>query len=104
MVPVSNDCSELLKELVLKVRSIMLLSKNMIKKGRNRETAIGCKLCGKEGQGNAIRGHIGVKHLVGVSLPCNKCKKTFRSTAIMKFKAKHSDEAGIVRHYKSIQG
>ena len=39
-----------------------------------------CKVCGKEtNHGNTMRKHIEANHLEGVSVPCNQCKKTFRS-------------------------
>ena len=38
-----------------------------------------CKPCGKEGQSMAIRDHIEAYHLEGLALPCNNCKRTFRS-------------------------
>ena len=38
-----------------------------------------CKVCGKEGQGNAIKDHVEANHLEGIVIPCNLCDKTFRS-------------------------
>ena len=37
-----------------------------------------CKVCGKEGKGNAIKDHIEAHHLEGIVLPCDQCEKTFR--------------------------
>ena len=94
---ISNDYSELLKELDLKEKSIIFKSKNMIYKGKqNRETASICKLCGKEGQWNAIRDHIEVKYLEGVFLPCNICGKKFGSRSAMRY---HKSERNTCSHY-----
>ena len=43
-----------------------------------------CKVCGKEGTGNNIKGHIERNHLEGVSMPCNICDKTFVSRNSLK--------------------
>ena len=37
-----------------------------------------CRVCGKEGAGNAIKDHIEANHLEGIVLPYDQCKKTFR--------------------------
>ena len=71
--------SEGLKELDARVKSMMTKSQNMIQSGKWRKTAEICKVCGKEGNPQAIKDHIEAKHLEGVSLPCNNCGKTFRS-------------------------
>ena len=70
-----------LQELDAKVKSLMELSENRASNGRQPYV---CKVCGKEGQWVAIRDHIEVKHLEGVTLPCNTCGKTFRSRAILR--------------------
>ena len=36
-----------------------------------------CKVCGKEGTGTNIKGHIETNHLQGVSIPCNFCDEMF---------------------------
>ena len=52
-----------------------------------------CKVCGKEGKGNAIKDHIEANHLDGIIIPCNICQKTFRSrNSFRKHKAQHQDE------------
>ena len=69
-----------------KVKSMMERSQNMITTGHKRAngtpkrgTALICKVCGKEGQSNAIRDHIEANHLEGISIPCDDCEKTFSS-------------------------
>ena len=79
------------KELDEKVKSMMEKSSNRIKGGR--EFAKVCKMCGKEGEGIAIRDHIEANHLEGVSLPCNVCGKVFRSRAILR---KHNCDSNRV--------
>ena len=39
-----------------------------------------CRVCGKEGAGNAIKDHIEANHMEGkgIVLPCDQCEKTFR--------------------------
>lgn len=43
-----------------------------------------CKVCGKEGSGQSIKGHIETNHLQGVSIPCNFCEQTFVSRNSLK--------------------
>ena len=38
-----------------------------------------CHVCEKEGVRNVIKEHIEANHLEGLSIPCNRCEKTFRS-------------------------
>ena len=58
------------------VKSMMETSQNI---SIGEQTVKICKHCGKEGQSMAIRDHIEAYHLEGVALPCNNCKRTFRS-------------------------
>jgi len=58
------------------VKSMMTKSGHTWSNGR---LAYSCSVCGKEGQGNAIKDHIEANHLEGVSIPCNFCERTFRS-------------------------
>ena len=60
-----------------KVKLMMEKSQNLIPSGKKRADI--CKVCGKEGEGIAIRDHIELKHLAGVSLPCNTCGNTFKT-------------------------
>ena len=70
---------EYLKELDAQVKSMMEKSQNIVRHGKQKRTAEICKVCGKEGAPEAIKDHIEANHLVGVSLPCDHCEKTFRS-------------------------
>ena len=79
---IPNYASEDLKEVDKKVKSLMELSAKFISNGK--EKARICKVCGKEGERKAIRDHIEVNHLEGISLPCNLCDKTFRSRQRMR--------------------
>ena len=79
---IPNYASEDLKEVDKKVKSMMELSSKFISNGK--EKARICKVCGKEGERKAIRDHIEVNHLEGISLPCNLCDKTFRSRQRMR--------------------
>jgi len=67
-----------IEDLEAKVKSMMTKSQN---KSSSGSFALMCTVCGKEGQGIAIKDHIEANHLEGVSLPCNFCEKTFRSRA-----------------------
>ena len=72
-------------ELYEQVRTMMEKSRKMIQNGISngkvkQKRAFLCKVCGKEGAKQAIVDHIELHHLEGVSLPCNNCQKTFRST------------------------
>ena len=60
-----------------KVKLMMEKSQNLIPSGKKRADI--CKVCGKEGEGIAIRDHIESKHLEGISLPCNTCGNTFKT-------------------------
>ena len=66
-----------LEELEERVRSMMEKSQNKYASGH--QLADRCKVCGKEGKGNAIKDHIEANHLEGIIIPCNFCEKTFRS-------------------------
>ena len=76
-IAIPNFVSGDLQELDEKVKSMMEISPNLIPSGKERAKI--CKVCGKEGQSMAIRDHIEANHLEGVSLPCNACRKEFRS-------------------------
>merc|ERR1719222_1305948 len=76
-IALSNFVSGDIQELDEKVKSMMEVSQNFIPNGRERAKI--CKMCGKEGQAKTIRDHIEANHLEGVSLPCNTCKKSFRT-------------------------
>ena len=65
------------EELEERVRSMMEESQNTLANGLQK--AHTCKVCGKEGKGNAIKDHIEANHLEGIVIPCNLCNRTFRS-------------------------
>ena len=75
-VALSRHFSGDLEELEERVRSMMEKSRNNYADGHQK--ADRCKVCGKEGKGNAIKNHIEANHLGGIVLPCNQCEKTFR--------------------------
>ena len=83
VIAVSNQFSGDLQALDEKVKSMMEKSQNMIQYGRQangkprQETALICKMCGKEGLSQPIRDHIEANHLEGISIPCDYCDKTF---------------------------
>ena len=66
------------QDLEEKVKSMMEKSQNTL---AHRPSIIAyiCKVCGKEGQCNAIKDHIEANHLEGIAISCNLCNKIFRS-------------------------
>ena len=78
-IAIPNFVSGDLQELDEKVKSLMEKTTKQIPNGTSHAYVYICKVCGKEGQGIAIRDHIEGNHLEGVSLPCNVCGKVFRS-------------------------
>ena len=80
-ISVQNFISEDLQELDAKVKSLMDKSQNISSSGSRAST---CKVCGKEGQMVAIRDHIEIKHLEGVSLPCDVCGKICTSRNMLR--------------------
>ena len=79
-VAIQNFITEDLQELDEQVKSMMENSLNMVQVGKRQKRAKICKLCGKEGPPTTNSDHIEAHHLDGVSLPCNNCEKTFRSS------------------------
>ena len=73
-IPGNNSAD--FKELDERVKSMMEKSQNKYANGQH--LADRCKVCGKEGKGNAIKDHIEANHLEGIVIPCNLCDKTFR--------------------------
>ena len=78
-VAIPNFASGDLQELDERVKSMMEKTTKQKPNGTKMAYVYICSLCGKEGQGIAIRDHIESNHLEGVSIPCNFCEKTFRS-------------------------
>ena len=84
IVAVTNQgFSEDLKELDIQIKSMMSIGQTMMKGGRQKNYV--CSICGKEGAYGLIKGHIEVNHVEGVSIPCNKCEKIFRSRGALKW-------------------
>ena len=60
-----------------KLQSMMEKSEKTYLNGARRAFYKICKVCGKEGTGTNIKGHIETNHLQGVSIPCNSCDEMF---------------------------
>ena len=65
------------EDLEQSVVSMMEKSPNLCSRGKQKTYT--CKVCGKEAKGRDIKDHIEAKHLNGIAIPCNLCKKIFRS-------------------------
>ena len=90
VLPTTKLLSADLQDLDTTVKSMMETSQNTIMDGNCQKKAKICKICGKEGAATAIKRHIEVNHLEGVSIPCNQCDKTFRSrNALTKHNSTH---------------
>ena len=61
------------------VKSMMTFSENANTNKREDGRARICKMCGKEGSWTAIRNHIEVHHIAGISIPCGLCGQVFSS-------------------------
>ena len=61
-----------------RVQSMMEKKQNDYATGLATGKAYQCKVCGKEGKGNAKKDHIEAHHLEGIVLPCDQREKTFR--------------------------
>ena len=77
-IAISQQVSADLQELDAQVKSMMEESPNIIREDK-KEKAKKCKLCGKEGALYTIRDHIEAHHLEGIVIPCNACKKAYKS-------------------------
>ena len=69
------------------VKTMMEKSENYLADGHQK--ADRCKVCGKEGKGCNIKDHIEANHIEGIVLPCNLCKKTFRSRNALRQHNRH---------------
>ena len=83
-----------LNQLEEKVRSMMEKSQN--KHANGKQAAHVCKVCGKEGMGNAIKDHIEANHLERIVIPCSLCDKTFRSRASLRNHKKKHTETNLI--------
>ena len=77
-----QECSEEMQEQNEKIRSMMVLSGRLAKDGVHKSYI--CQVCQKEGKVVDIKRHIEAKHIEGLSIPCNFCQKTFRSSNAMR--------------------
>ena len=83
---VSNNTN--MKSLDQQVKSMMLISENVdpYQQGRARI----CKVCGKEGSMQNIMGHIEANHIAGISIPCPRCGKYFKTkNGLQTHKSRH---------------
>ena len=71
------------KELDMRIKSMMSVGETMGNGGRQKNNV--CNVCGKEGQQGQIKQHIEAKHVEGVSIPCNRCEKIFRTRTSYKW-------------------
>ena len=78
-------------ELEERVKSLMEASPNLDPSGKQKAKI--CKVCGKEGQGKAIKDHIEANHLEGVIISCNICEKTFRTRHALRLHAARNHKA-----------
>ena len=78
IVTLPNQFISSLPDLEEMVKSMMEKSENLLPNAQAK--AHRCKVCGKEDYSTNIKKHIESNHLEGVSIPCNFCEKTFRST------------------------
>merc|ERR1712129_577419 len=72
-----------LQDLNDKIKSMMEVSEHIVGGSQGNIRKRICKVCGKEGQWAAIRNHIEVHHITGVSHTCNICGTTTRSRHAM---------------------
>ena len=71
--------SDALEQLDSRVKLLMEKTQNLVPNEKRKRRADICKVCGKEGEGPAIRDHIEANHLEGINIPCNLCGKISRS-------------------------
>ena len=90
-VALSSHFSGDLEDHEQRVQSMMEKSQNNYANGLHKADI--CKVCGKEGKGNAIKDHIESNHLEGFIVPCNLCEKTFSyRNGLKKHKLKYHRE------------
>ena len=84
-VAIPNQYGTFLQELDEKVKSMMEKGHKMIPNGKQangtpkQKLSVICKVCGKEGVHSLIRTRIEATHLNDISVPCDRCEKTFSS-------------------------
>ena len=74
------------------VKSMMKKSKNRVTcRNRTRYTRYTCKICGKEGDGSAIKYHIERSHLGNFVVLCDQCDKSYSTRVdLRRHKLNHS--------------
>ena len=73
--------SEKWQELESQIKSMIVPT---AKRTAHGKAAWKCQICGKEGYQSQIKSHVEVNHILGISLPCEVCEKTFRSRGALK--------------------
>ena len=69
-----------IESLKSQVKSMMILSEKADPySSKTGEKARICKVCEKEGNITNIMNHIEAKHIVGISVPCGLCGKSFKT-------------------------
>ena len=80
-----HEFSGNMKKLDEQIETLMGRGDTMVKGNRMRNgewymmKAYTCQVCGKVGPRSNIKSHIEANHIEGIIIPCNLCKKTFRS-------------------------
>ena len=90
-IPLSDD----LQQLDETVKSTMETSQNRFQNGNLQRQGKQCKVCGKEGRTTDIMRHIEANHLEGVTIPCNRCDKIFRSRTSLSYHLKNRGNACV---------
>ena len=79
VVRINNTVPADIQDLDDQIGSMVELGDHMITVGKEKRTAVICKVCGKEDRKTNIREHIESAHITGMSHPCNICEKISRS-------------------------
>ena len=105
VIAIPNQFNGDLEALDEKVTLMMEKSPNMIQIGKyangtpKQETPYRCQVCGKEGMKTNIRDHIEANHLVGVSIPCKCCDKTFSTVSLRMHKKRGCTQQNFINEW-----
>ena len=83
---INNDCKKIVTipgQFISSLTDLEEMVKSLMERSvthNGHQKGFTCKVCGKEDNSTNIKKHIEANHLEGVSIPCNFCEKTFRST------------------------